>query len=100
MTRRKRRKSSRRSITSIHVNAAGIDIGATFHVVAVPPERVEMSVRTFRSFTGDLHQLADWLAEVGIYLVHHQYPSAPEIKDLRTVHASGNERIFRLRSRS
>ena len=32
--------------------------------------------------------------------VHHQYPSAPEIKDLRTVHASGNERIFRLRSRS
>ncbi len=66
MTRRKRRKSSRRSITSIHVNAAGIDIGATFHVVAVPPERVEMSVRTFRSFTGDLHQLADWLAEVGI----------------------------------
>ena len=33
-------------------------------------------------------------------VVYHQYPSAPEIKDLRTVHASGNERIFRLRSRS
>ena len=32
--------------------------------------------------------------------VHHQYPSAPEIKDLRTVHASANERISRLRSRS
>ena len=70
MTRRKRRKSSRRSITSIHVNAAGIDIGATFHVVAVPPERVEMSVRTFRSFTGDL--------------VHRQNCSAHEIKDLRS----------------
>ena len=50
MTRRKRRKSSRRSITSIHVNAAGIDIGATFHVVAVPPERVEMSVRARAEF--------------------------------------------------
>ena len=33
-------------------------------------------------------------------VVHHQYPSAPEIKDLRTVHASANERISRLRSRS
>ena len=32
--------------------------------------------------------------------VHHQYPSAPEIKDLRTVHASANERISRLRSQS
>ena len=32
--------------------------------------------------------------------VHHQYPSAPEIKNLRTVHASANERISRLRSRS
>ena len=36
----------------------------------------------------------------GEALVHHQYPSAPEIKDLRTVHASANERISRLRSRS
>ena len=33
-------------------------------------------------------------------VVHHQYPSAPEIKDLRTVHASANERISRLRSQS
>ena len=36
----------------------------------------------------------------GLEVVHHQYPSAPEIKDLRTVHASANERISRLRSRS
>ena len=36
----------------------------------------------------------------GIRGVHHQYPSAPEIKDLRTVHASANERISRLRSQS
>jgi len=33
-------------------------------------------------------------------VVHHQYPSAPEIKNLRTVHASANERVSRLRSRS
>ena len=37
---------------------------------------------------------------LNLTVVHHQYPSAPEIKDLRTVHASANERISRLRSRS
>ena len=66
MTGRKRGKQSRRPLRTIHTNAAGIDIGATFHVVAVPPDRAEEPVRTFRSFTGDLHQLADWLKQVGI----------------------------------
>ena len=53
---------------SIH-DAAGIDIGSTFHVVAVPSDRDEQPVRTFRSFSGDLHQLADWLTAVGITTV-------------------------------
>ena len=66
MTRRKSRKPSRRALTTIHAYAAGIDIGATFHVVAVPPGWDKEPVRTFRSFTGDLHELADWLKEVGI----------------------------------
>lgn len=66
MTGRKRGKQSRRPLTTIHANAAGIDVGATFHVVAVPPDRAEEPVRTYRSFTGDLHQLADWLKQVGI----------------------------------
>src|SRR5437867_500970 len=59
-------KQSRRPLTTIHTSAAGIDVGATFHVVAVPPHLAEEAVRTFRSFTGDLHRLADWLKEVGI----------------------------------
>jgi len=50
----------------LHRHAAGVDIGATFHVVAVPPDADAEPVRTFRSFTGDLHRLADWLASVGI----------------------------------
>ena len=60
MTRRKSRKPSRRALTTIHAYAGGIDIGATFHVVAVPPGRDKEPVRTFRSFTGDLHELADF----------------------------------------
>ena len=56
-------------LSTIHPNAAGLDVGATFHVVAVPAERDAQPVRTFRTFSGDLHQLADWLTEVGITTV-------------------------------
>ena len=43
-----------------------IDIGATMHVAAVGPDRDTEPVRTFRTFTGDLERLADWLAGCGI----------------------------------
>lgn len=66
MATKTRGKQSRRSLARVNAHAAGLDGGATFHVVAVPPDRAEESVRTFRSFTGDLHRLADWLREVGI----------------------------------
>jgi transposase len=59
----------RRTLTPLNPDAAGLDVGATFHVVAVPPGRAEESVRTFRSFTADLQALADWLKEVGIKTV-------------------------------
>lgn len=67
--RKKKGKSQRRPLPSLNRDAAGIDIGATFHVVAVPPERAEEPVRSFGSFTGDLHALADWLQELGITTV-------------------------------
>lgn len=54
------------ALTPIHRHAAGIDIGATFHVVAVPADLDAEPVRTFRSFTGDLNQLADWLVRLGV----------------------------------
>src|SRR5262245_12062987 len=60
-----RGKSARRLFT-VNPNAAGLDVGATFHVVAVPDDRDERPVRTFRTFSGDLHRLADWLTEVGV----------------------------------
>jgi transposase len=66
---KQRGKSKRRSLAKVNAAAAGIDVGATFHVVAVPPGRTEKSVRSFRSFTGDLQALADWLQEVGITTV-------------------------------
>ncbi len=45
----------------INRHAAGIDCGAETHFVAVPAERDRESVRSFKTFTADLHRLADWL---------------------------------------
>jgi len=47
-------------------DSAGVDIGATELFVAVPPDRAEESVRSFSTFTEDLHALADWLTACGI----------------------------------
>ena len=54
-------------LSTINPDAAGIDIDATFHVVAGPSDRDDRPVRTFRTFSSDLHQLADWLTAVGHY---------------------------------
>ena len=50
----------------VNPDAAGIDIGSQFHVVAVSADRDPEPVRTFKSFTGDLYRLADWLKTIGI----------------------------------
>jgi transposase len=47
-------------------NAAGIDIGAREIFVAVPPERDSYPVRRCETFSGDLHQMAEWLVRCGI----------------------------------
>lgn len=65
----KRKGTRRRSFSTVHPDAAGLDVGSRFHVVAVAAERDAEPVRTFQSFTNDLHRLADWLAEVGITTV-------------------------------
>lgn len=64
-----RGKAKRKPLRPLNANAAGIDIGATFHVVAVPPDLADEPVRSYRSFTADLHALADWLVELGITTV-------------------------------
>ena len=69
MPGKRTRGTSSGRLSTIHPDAAGIDIGSTFHVVAVPSDRDDRPVRTFRTFSSDLHQLADWLTAVGITTV-------------------------------
>ena len=54
-----------------HINlyAAGIDIGATSHFVAVPEGTSETTVREFKTFTSDLYALADWLKQCGVQTI-------------------------------
>ena len=47
----------------VNVNAAGIDVSATMHAVAVPPGRDMENVREFGAFTEDLVAIADWLKQ-------------------------------------
>lgn len=68
---RKKRKTSKKEVLPKHLEhinqwAAGIDIGATSHFVAVPEGCDEVTVREFKSFTSDLNALADWLKKCGI----------------------------------
>lgn len=53
----------------IRPDAAGIDVGANELYVAVPQDRAPQPVRTFATFTQDLHALADWLQACGVRTV-------------------------------
>jgi transposase len=67
MKHQPRRPSGKPRVSSsvldrINPNVAGIDCGAAQHFVAVPPDRDPQPVQAFKTFTTDLHRLADWLA--------------------------------------
>ena len=42
-------------------NAAAVDVGASSHWVAVPPDRADDSVHEYGAMTDDLNAMADWL---------------------------------------
>ena len=67
----KKNRSSKvsRGLTVLNADAAGIDVGASEHYVAVPAERDEQAVRRFGAFTEDLHKLAQWLLQCGVRTV-------------------------------
>ena len=65
----KRVKVKEVSVSVVHPNAAGIDIGANEIYVAVPSDRDENSVRCFSSFTESLEQIGKWLKQCRVTTV-------------------------------
>jgi transposase len=69
---RKKSKANRsksvnfQALPVINADAAGIDVGAKEHLVAVPCDRDPQPIRTFQAFTPELHELAGWLKRCGI----------------------------------
>ena len=68
MKKRRKTKKPKKSVAEfelINLNAAGIDIGAESHYVAVPKGRDSEGedVKKFGTFTSDLYALAHWLKE-------------------------------------
>jgi transposase len=53
----------------MHLKAAGIEVGATEHWVAVPAVRDAQPVQRFGAFTAALYALAAWLQQCQIETV-------------------------------
>jgi transposase len=56
-------------LAAANLHAAGIDVGAEAHFVAVPPSDDPQPVRGFGAFTADLEALAAWLVTWAITTV-------------------------------
>jgi transposase len=62
-------KKAVETLPIINPDAAGIDISAKMHMVAVPVDRDPESIRQFGCYTRDLEKLADWLEDCEIKTV-------------------------------
>ena len=79
-----------RDMSPVHPNAAAIDIGARMHVAAVGPDRDPEPVRTFNTFTDDLHRLADWFEQCGVKTVVMELPGSIGSQSTRSWNSAGS----------
>ncbi len=62
----RKRTEDRPELKPVNVGAAAIDIGSRMHMAAVNPVCTDVPVRSFGTFTQDLHDLADWFKACGV----------------------------------
>ena len=89
-----RTKGKKRKWSVVHPRAAGIDIGSRFHVVAVSEDLDAKPVRTFSTFTNDLHRLAEWLKGLGIATVAMESTGVYWIPAFEILQARGVEVVL------
>lgn len=89
-TRQQRRLSNiTEAMTITNPLAAGIDVGSTFHAVAIPPHLAAESCRTFGCTTPDLQDMASWLHEHGITTVALESTGNYWVQPFRILEATG-----------
>jgi len=84
-------KPSAPLLPTFHPHAAGIDIGARAIYVAVPPGAASRTVRSFPTFTEDLHALRDWLKACGVTTVAMESTGVYWIPLFQILEAAGME---------
>src|ERR1700746_1189103 len=82
----------------VHPNAAAIDVGATMHMEAGRAYRAPEPVRSFCTFTADLHRLVDWFVECGVETVVMESTSVYWIPIFELLEARGFE-VFLVNAR-
>ena len=87
-------KGKRGKWSVVHSRAAGIDIGSQFHVAAVSQDLDAEPVRTFSTFTNDLHRLAEWLKGLGITTVTMESTGVYWIPAFEILQARGIEVVL------
>lgn len=87
------KKGKRRcdALPVLHPDAAGIDVSASELFVGVSADRDPHPVRSFPTFTRDLHALADWLEQCGIRSVAMESTSVYWIPIYQILEARGLE---------
>lgn len=94
---RSHRKVKPSALTVLNPHAAGIDVGATSHYVAVPPDSLaagESAVRKFGAFTPDLDQLVEWLKACGVRTVAMESTGVDWIAPYMKIEAAGIEVVL------
>lgn len=89
--RKKATAKTSTQLPTLKPHAAGIDIGATAIQVAVPLDADPRPVRTFTTFTDDLHALRDWLKACGVRTVAMESTSVYWIALFQILEAAGFE---------
>src|SRR6201989_1316459 len=98
MGRNKSNDKDRRPMLVFHANAAAMDVGATMHMAAVRADRTPEPVRSFGTFTTDLHRVVNWFKECGVETVAMESTSVYWIPVFELLEASGFE-VFLVNAR-
>jgi len=88
---RRKKAAALPSLSITYPDAAGIDIGASSHFVAVPVGRDAEPVREFAAFTDDLRRLVQWLRDCRITAVAMESTGVYWIPLYELLEASGFE---------